>query len=202
MAFTYFFRDRQSLDYTIDNMVSFVRGKSRIKVWDAGCASGEEPYTFVILLAEKLGKYEFKNLKVHATDVDISDRFGKLIQEGIYPYERLKRIPAGYFKKYFQKVNGNGSYQVVSDLRSRVRYKREDLLSYKATDSGFSLVICKNVLLHQTPEQRIRILEMFYDALLPGGFLVMEHTQKLPEELHEKFESVISNAKLFRKRQD
>lgn len=202
MAFTYFFRDRQSLDYTIDHVVSFMRGKSRIKVWDAGCASGEEPYTFVILMAEKLGKYAFKNLEVHATDIDISNRFDKVIQDGIYPYERLKRIPPDFFKKYFRKVNGDQSYQVVNDLRSRIKYKREDLLSYIATDSGFSLVICKNVLLHQTPEQRIRILEMFYDALLPGGFLVMEHTQKLPEELHEKFEPVISNAKLYRKRQD
>ncbi len=202
MAFTYFFRDRQSLDYTIDHMVPFVKGKNMIKVWDAGCASGEEPYTFVILMAEKLGKHAFKNLEVHATDIDISNRFDKLIQDGIYPYERLKRIPPDFFKKYFQKINGSGSYQVVSDLRSRIKYKREDLLSYKATDSGFSLVICKNVLLHQTPEQRIRILEMFYDALLHGGFLVMEHTQKLPEELHEKFEPVISNAKLYRKRQD
>jgi chemotaxis protein methyltransferase CheR len=200
MAFTYFFRDKQSIDYTIDHLIPFIQGRSKIKVWDAGCASGEEPYSFIILLAERMNKHSFRNLEVHATDVDISKQFKTIIDEGVYPYEKLQRIPPEFFKKYFRKINGNGSFQIVDEIRSRIRYKRENLLSYKPTDNGFSLVICKNVLLHQTAEQRNRILEMFHDALLPGGMLVMEHTQKLPPALSDKYEPVTKAAQLYRKK--
>ncbi len=200
MAFTYFFRDRQSIDYTIDHLLPFIEGRKRIKVWDAGCASGEEPYSFIILMAEKLGRYAFKNLEVHATDIDVSERFDTIIKDGIYPYEKLQRIPPEFFKKYFRKINKDEKYQIINELRCRIKYKREDLLSYKYTDNEFSLIICKNVLLHQKPEQRVKILEMFYDSLLLGGLLVMEHTQKMPEELNDKFEPLISNAQLYRKR--
>ena len=199
MAFTYFFRDNQTLYFTVENLVPFISGRSRIKIWDAGCASGEEPYTFIIMLAEKLGKHIFKNVEIQATDIDVSNQFEKIIQQGIYPWDKLQRIPTDLFQKYFKKINGGNQYQVIDDLRSRIRYKRENLLSYNPTDNGFSLIICKNVLLHQSSEQRIKILEMFHKSLLPNAFLTMEHTQKLPQELSDKFEPVVNNGQLYRK---
>ena len=101
MAFTYFFRDRQTLDFIVEHLAPFVASRSKIKIWDAGCASGEEPYTFIILLAEKLGKYLFKNVEVHATDIDISNLFEDIIRKGVYPYEKVQRIPPELLEKYF-----------------------------------------------------------------------------------------------------
>ncbi len=201
MAFTYFFRDKQTLDYAVEQLLPRVSGKSKIKIWDAGCASGQEPYTFAILLAEKMGKFSFKNVEIHATDVDISNQFGELISTGIYPYAELQRIPEELFLKYFQKCETvTDAFQVVYELRSKVKYKREDLLSFIPTSNDFSLVICKNVLLHQNYEQRIKILEMFYNSMSPGGLLVMEQTQKLPDELSGKFELLAVNAQAYRKK--
>jgi chemotaxis protein methyltransferase CheR len=200
MAFTYFFRDKQTLDFIVEHLVPLVTGRSRIKIWDAGCASGEEPYTFAILLAEKMGKYIFKNVEIHATDVDISNQFGDIINNGVYPYKELQRIPEALFLKYFTKTDETGDkYRISEELTSKMRYKRESLLSYIPTSTGFSLVICKNVLLHQTYEQRINILEMFYNALSDEGLLAMEQTQKLPDELAGRFIPLVSNAQLFRK---
>lgn len=200
MAFTYFFRDRQTLDFIVEHLVPRVTGRSRIKIWDAGCASGEEPYTFAILLAEKMGKYIFKNVEIHATDLDISNQFGEIINNGIYPYKELQRIPEDLFQKYFTKTDESGEkYKISEELSSKMRYKRESLLSYIPTGNGFSLVICKNVLLHQTYEQRIKILEMFHDALADEGLLAMEQTQKMPDELAGRFVPLVSNAQLFRK---
>jgi chemotaxis protein methyltransferase CheR len=201
MAFTYFFRDKQTLDFVIEKLVPYVSGKSKIKIWDAGCASGQEPYTFAILLAEKIGRFGFKNVEIHATDLDNSNLFGTIISNGIYPYVELQRIPEELFLKYFRKCEGGSdNYQIIEELRSKIIFKRENLLSYIPTSNEFSLVICKNVLLHQNYEQRIRIFEMFHAALSTGGFLIMEQTQKLPDELKNKFEIVTTSDQVYRKK--
>lgn len=199
MAFTFFFRDRHTLEFIVEHMAPFVTGRSKIKIWDAGCASGEEPYTFTIMLAEKLGKYIFKNVEVHATDIDISNQFAEIIRTGIYPYEKVQRIPPELLEKYFVRQNDGKFYEVIDQLKSKMIFKRENLLTYKPTSNDFSLIICKNVLLHQTYEQRVKIIEMFYNALLPGGFLGMEQTQKMPSEIEGKFELVVPNAQLYKK---
>ncbi|HYX09530.1 MAG TPA: CheR family methyltransferase [Bacteroidales bacterium] len=201
MAFTFFFRDWQTLEKIVDHLVPFAMGRSKIRIWDAGCASGEEPYTFMILLAEKLGKYSFKNVKVHATDIDISNQFSEIIRKGEYPFEKVRRIPSEMLGKYFSKISDQPpAFRVMDDLRSKILFKRENLLDNVPTASGFSLILCKNVLLHQTHEQRLRIIEMFYDSLLDGGFLAMEQTQKLPPAFKDKFEQVVPNAQIFKKR--
>jgi chemotaxis protein methyltransferase CheR len=200
MAFTYFFRDRQTLDTIIEHLVPSVMGRSKIKIWDAGCASGQEPYTMAILLAEKMGKYIFKNVEIHATDIDISNQFADIINKGVYPYQELQRIPEDLFTKYFVKYpNGTESFQVVDELRAKIKFRREDLLSYIPTGNAFSLILCKNVLLHQNYEQRIKIIEMFYNALADDGFLAMEQTQKLPLELQDKFVAVTTHAQVYKK---
>lgn len=200
MAFTYFFRDKQTLDFIIEKLVPYVSGKSKIKIWDAGCASGQEPYTFAILLAEKIGRFTFKNVEIHATDHDSSNLFGNIISKGIYPYQELQRIPVDLFEKYFVKCDdGTENYQIVDELRSKIKFKREDLLTYVPTSTDFSLVICKNVLLHQKYEERLKIFEMFHSALADKGLLVMEQTQKMPVELAGKFEILTTSAQAYRK---
>ena len=200
MAFTYFFRDRQTLDFIVEHLVPIVSGRSTIKVWDAGCASGEEPYTFAILLAEKMGKHLFRNVEIFATDIDTSNQFGQIINNGVYPAKDLQRIPEELFSKYFSKHNGTDEYCKISEeLTSKIKYRRESLLSLTPPDSSFSLVICKNVLLHQTYEQRVEILKMFHNALTDEGLLAMEQTQKLPQELNGMFSPIVTNAQVYRK---
>jgi len=198
MAFTFFFRDFQTLEIAVEHMIPYVIGRCKIKIWDAGCASGQEPYTLAIMLAEKMGKYIFKNLEIHATDIDESNLFGKIIQDGIYSYQDLKRIPVDLFEKYFRQVDDD-MFQINSELRGKIKFKRENLLSLNPTSYEMSLVLCKNVLLHQNYDQRVQILKMFYNSLSKGGYLVMEQTQKLPDEVSLLFEPICSNAQIFRK---
>ena len=200
MAFTYFFRDLQALEIMVDKTIPFAVGKNSIKIWDAGCASGEEPYTMAILLAEKMDKYAFKKLKIIATDLDISNQFGKIIQNGVYPYDKLKRMPEKYFKKYFSKYDEKDNFQISKEIRDKIVFKKEDLLTLKAPESDFSGIVCKNVLLHQSPAQRIDIIKMFHQSLNNNGMLVMEHTQKIGKESSHLFESMASNAQVYKKR--
>ncbi|HPB55993.1 MAG TPA: CheR family methyltransferase, partial [Candidatus Aminicenantes bacterium] len=68
MAFTFFFRDNHTLEQLVKHLLPTVQGRSNIKIWDAGCAMGPEPYTLAILFAEKMGKFAFKNVRIDASD--------------------------------------------------------------------------------------------------------------------------------------
>jgi chemotaxis protein methyltransferase CheR len=197
MAFTFFFRDMQTLELAIKHMIPYTAGRSRIRIWDAGCAMGPEPYSLAIMLAEKMGHFSFKNLSLHATDLDKT--FGEVIQAGEYPEGDLQRIPNGLFEKYFEPAGRPGYFRVIDTIQSRVSFKWHDLLSLQPIGDDFSLILCKNVLLHLQQAERIEVIKMFHRTLSPGGFFATEQTQKLPTELSHLFEQVTADAQIFRK---
>jgi chemotaxis protein methyltransferase CheR len=199
MAFTFFFRDLPVLEYAVEHMVKFSAGRMRVKIWDAGCAMGQETYTLAIILAEKVGHFAFKNLRLDATDYDSANHFGKKVQNAVYPYDELKRIPEELFKKYFESDDKAGYFKVVDTLCNHVFFQYHDLLSFKPIGSSYSLIVCKNVLLHFQHDQRVEVIKMFHNALLPGGYFTTEQTQNLPDEVSHLFEQVVPDAKLFRK---
>jgi len=199
MAFTYFFRDFQTLQLIAKHLIPTAAGRASVRVWDAGCASGQEPYTLAIILAEAMGRFSFRNLKIEATDIDGSNLFEDIITKGIYPREDLERIPPDIFEKYFYSL-GDGSHLQIDELiRGRLSFKKHDLLSLKPVGEGFSLVLCKNVLLHFQPAERVAVIKMFHSALAPGGLFATEQTQIMPDETAALFEQIADNAQLFRK---
>jgi chemotaxis protein methyltransferase CheR len=199
MAFTYFFRDSHTLELVVKHVVPEVMGRSRIRIWDAGCAMGPEPYTLAMFFAEGMGKFAFQNLHIEASDIDESNNFGEIIAAGIYQTDELSRMPSGMLEKYFQPMDQLGHFQLIDLIKNRVQFRRHNLLSSKAIGDGFSLIICKNVLLHFQPAERLQVIRMFHQALAPGGFFATEQTQKLPPELSHLFERVVGDAQLFRK---
>lgn len=200
MAFTFFFRDAQTLRLAIEHFHPYIQSRSKITIWSAGCAMGQEPYTFAILLREIIGPYLFRNAKIYATDLDQYGNYGRIINEGRYPAKDLERIPADILARYFTKDPDDPAQCIISDeIRYSVEFHKHDLLSFKPIRSGVHLIICKNVLLHFSPEERIKVLEMFWSSLEEAGFMLHEHTQKLPDELNGKFEQIVMNAQIFRK---
>lgn len=199
MAFTYFFRDMQTLEMIRDYAIPTLRTKRHIKVWDAGCAMGPEPYSLAIILRENMGNMIFRNVKIFATDIDGSNLFQKIIESGEYPREQLDRIPKDIFYKYFSKSDGSDNYKISDEMIKAIKFSRHDLLSLKPVAHDFGLVMCKNVLLHFKYEERIEVIKMFYDNLIDGGYFVSEQTQKMPVELEKYFEQVVPNAQIYRK---
>lgn len=199
MAFTYFFRDLHILEiiskYALPNLCS----KKYIKIWDAGCAMGQEPYSLAMVLSENMGYMYFRNVKILATDIDESNLFDKIIGEGTYPEEQTQRIPKNIFDKYFEKAEKAGCHTLNETIRKSVNFKKHDLLSLEPPDIDFGLIMCKNVLLHFNETQRIAVIKMYYDSLMDGGYLAFEQTQKMPKELLHLFEQVVSNGQVFKK---
>jgi len=200
MAFTFFFRDAQTLNLAIDHFLPFVQSRRAITVWSAGCAMGQEPYTFAILLRERMGQHLFHNVKIFATDIDSYNQYVQVIGTGRYPEKDLQRIPPEIFAQYFHTDPDDPGFMYISDeIRNAVEFKKHDLLTFEPIRSGIHLIICKNVLLHFSPEERLKVWDMFWSALEPGGFMLHEHTQKLPDELNGSFEQIVMNAQIFRK---
>jgi chemotaxis protein methyltransferase CheR len=197
VAFTFFFRDSQTLELAIDEALPSLRGRAFIHVWDAGCAHGPEPYTLAILLRERMSDYVFRNVQIHATDVDPG--FAAQVTSGAFPDREVQRVPPEIFQRYFRPALAPGFVEVVPELRAKVRFSQHDLLSFRPVREGLSLIVCKNVLLHFDEVRRIEVLRMFHQALQPGGTLVMEHTQKLPDALGPLFQQVAPYAQVYRK---
>ncbi len=160
---------------------------------------GPEPFSLAIMFAENMGQFAFKNISIKATDIDISCQFGEIIKNGIFPREQLARIPRELFKKYFHPNGQPDKYQIDYTLRRCVNYQRHDLLTLNPAGNEFILIVCKNVLLHFAYDMRVKVIQMFYDALRPGGYMALEQTQKLPKENEHLFTKVSPNGQLFKK---
>lgn len=199
MAFTFFFRDLQTIEMIRDHVIPSLRTRKYLNIWDAGCAMGPEPYTLAIILRENMGEMIFRNVKIHATDIDGSNLFEKIICDGIYPRETVERIPKDIFEKYFEPAGKSGYFRIIETIRKCISFQKHDLLSLEPVRKDFELIVCKNVLLHFKEEERIKVIRMFHMALEEGGFFVTEQTQKMPKELDKMFEPVVSNAQVFRK---
>jgi chemotaxis protein methyltransferase CheR len=198
MAFTFFFRDQQTLDLLAEHALPVLTQNRYIRIWDAGCAMGPEPYSLAMIFREHMGKFLFRNLRISATDIDESD-FGRVIGRGVYPEEQLKRIPPDIFQRYFEPDDEPGCFRLIEEIRQAVQFQRHDLLSLQPVRADFGLIVCKNVLLHFTPEQRVAVIKMFHAALVDNGFFVTEQTQKMPPECDGLFRQLTQAAQIFQK---
>lgn len=196
MAFTYFFRDLHTLKLIEQHVIPQLVTRKYLDIWDAGCADGPEPYTLAILLRENMGKFLFRNVRIHATDMN--GNFGKTIADGVYPDEQVKRIPQNLIDEYFEHAPP-GKYVLTESIRKAVRFQEHNLTTLKPVRDHFGLIVCKNVLLHLTQEQRLDVFRMFYNALSPGGYLATEQTQKLPEEMKGMFTQVVPDGQVFQR---
>jgi chemotaxis protein methyltransferase CheR len=199
MAFTFFMRDQPTLEHAADHMIPYASGRSKIKIWDAGCALGQETYTLAMIFAEKMNQFGFKNLRIDATDYDSANNFGDIVTSAVYPSDELQRTPAELLDKYFEPADKPGHLRVIDQLRNRIFFQYHDLLTLKPVGLDYCLIVCKNVLLHFQYPERVEVFKMFHKALAPGGYLANENTQKLPKEVAHLFTQVVPDAQLYKK---
>lgn len=198
MAFTFFFRDRHTLERLTQQFLASFKNESRLKVWDAGCAMGPEPYTFAMIMAEEMG-YDYKKVKMVATDIDETSNFKEIVQNGVYPLSDLSRMPEDIFEKYFYPVEKENHFKIKDVILNSLEFHQHDLLTLEPIDKNFHAILCKNVLLHFHPDQRVQVIKMFHNVLVPGGYFCTEQTQQLPDQCKHLFEKVTSDANVYKK---
>jgi two-component system CheB/CheR fusion protein len=182
---TEFFRDRALFDYLRDQVVAEIVSQARkqgnqIRIWSAGCATGEEAYSLAILIAEQLGdELAHFTVQIFATDAD-ADAVA-FARRGVYSTAALSTVPEAFRSRYFAPVE-NG-WAVSKQVRGLIIFGEHDL-GQRAPFPQIDLVLCRNVLIYFTPELQKRALQLFAFSLHDGGYLVLgtaETTAPLPD---------------------
>ncbi len=175
---TGFFRDPPVWEYLAAEVVPRVTAKAPdqpIRVWSAGCSSGEEAYTLAIALAEALGVEKFRErVKIYGTDVD--NEAISQARLGAYPARALEDVPEAYRAKYFEAAGDRRVFR--KDLRRNVIFGRNDLIQ-DAPISRLDLLVCRNCLMYFNAETQARILERFHFAVNDDGYLVLGKAEML-----------------------
>ncbi|CAA9295675.1 Multidomain signal transduction protein including CheB-like methylesterase, CheR-like methyltransferase and BaeS-like histidine kinase [uncultured Leptolyngbya sp.] len=174
---TAFFRDQQVWDEIATEIIpQIIANKSSdelIKVWSAGCATGEEAYTLAILLIEALGIEQFKQrVKIYATDA--SQEAIYQARQGSYSRNQVVGIPPGLLAKYFEQIDQRYSFR--QDLRRRIIFAQSNLLQ-DAPISKVDLLVCRNTLIYFNLEGQLRALVRLHFGLRDSGFLVLGRSE-------------------------
>lgn len=153
-----------------------------LKIWSAGCSTGAEVYSVAMILDRIAPSGRHKLL---ATDID--DEMLKKAKEGIYTENEMNQVSPEVMKKYF--TISNKSYMVSEDIKKRVDFKIHDLLK-DPFDTGFDLIICRNVVIYFTEEAKDKLYQRFFDALKPSGVLFVGGTERIPNYIEIGFKSL------------
>jgi two-component system CheB/CheR fusion protein len=171
---TQFFRDTDLFEHLrtalLPTLIQEARGRGReLRLWSAGCATGEEAYSLAILVAEALGaERESFTVRIFATDLD--EEAVSFARRGFYPASSLSAMKPDLVKRYFMLEGDH--YEVTKDIRSTVVFGQHDL-GQRAPFPRIDLALCRNVLIYFTPELQKRALQLFAFSLREGGFLVL-----------------------------
>ncbi|MEH1922902.1 CheR family methyltransferase [Nostoc sp.] len=176
---TAFFRDSSAWEHIageiLPNLIRNKKKSDQIRIWSAGCASGEEAYTLAMLMAEILGAEEFRQrVKIYATDVD-EDALNQA-RLAVYSAKDVQAVPDELRQKYFESVGNR--YVFRQDLRRSVIFGRHDLLQ-DAPISRLDLLVSRNTLMYFNSETQGRILARFHFALNDDGFLFLGKAEML-----------------------
>jgi two-component system CheB/CheR fusion protein len=175
---TSFFRDPDAFEYLRTEVIPKVIERSNggdVRIWSAGCASGEECYSVVMLFAEAMGKDAFRErVKIYATDVDEQELATARLAS--YTDKQIADLPPDLLKKYFDHTAGR--WMFAKDLRRCVIFGRHDLLA-DAPISRVDLLLCRNTFMYFHHEAQAKIVNRFHYALRDGGFLMLGKAEML-----------------------
>jgi len=195
------FRDATFFKAIREQVVPHLKTYPFVKIWHAGCSTGEEAYSMAILLLEEGMQGRFR---IYATD--INDAVIRSAQEGIYPLKVLQN-----FTRNYQRSGGTGSfsdyytarydYAILSpSLRENIVFATHNLTA-DAAFGEMNLILCRNVMIYFKPLLKELVLELFDSSLVPGGFLCVGSKESLDNrQISSRYEEIMSRTQIYRKR--
>lgn len=200
---TDFFRESDHFQYltfsVLPEILRILRSKHRKKIhlWSAGCSSGEEPYTLVIVMSEFLTNYPEFDFDILATDISL--RMLTYAQTAIYSQQSIQSVPPHLRNKYLMKGKGSweGNWRIMPELRSKVNFQRLNFMDEVfALPQAMDIIFCRNVVIYFDLPTQKRLFQKFYNHLIPGGFLFIGHSETL-HGINSQFEHL--QATVYRK---
>ncbi|RCW56566.1 MULTISPECIES: CheR family methyltransferase [Halanaerobium] len=175
--YTKFFREKFHFELLFKKIIpGILENKSKIRIWSAGCSTGEEPYTIAMMLAKN-------DLKYSIIATDINTEVLKYARGGIYNKQKIKNINSEYLHNYFRKGVGKykGYYKIKKSIRERISFKKLNLNSSFSAEfsKDFDIIFCRNVLIYFENEKKKQVLRELKKTMIDGGYLVLGHSESI-----------------------
>ena len=180
---TSFFRENHHFEYLTDTVVPELVGKNaaqrKIRIWSAGCSTGEEPYSLAITLHDAMAVIGGWDVRILATDID--SNVLQTASDGIYPIERVNGLPQSVLRCGFRKGKGEheGRVKVKQEIRSIIDFKQLNLIAPWQMDEPVDVIFCRNVIIYFDKETKTKLVNRYADNLKQGGYLFIGHSESL-----------------------
>jgi chemotaxis protein methyltransferase CheR len=177
---TYFFREEQQLkafsEEILPELIQRKSSEKNLRIWSAGCSTGEEPYTISMILRENKMLLDW-NIEIFGTD--ISQRVLQSARRGVYQPSAFRAMDPRYISQYFQK--DDTGYRISDDIKKNVIFLCFNLLDGNklALINPMDVVFCRNVIIYFDQTAKRKLIESFYRKLKEGGFLLLGHSESL-----------------------
>ena len=188
---TSFFRERYQLEYfdrsILPELIHRAKRGHRVRIWSAGCSSGEEAYSIAMLIHHRCPEAAHLNIKILATDIDNSVL--KRARTGVYPVVNCQDIPASLRAKFVETIDDQTRQQhVISEkIRTTVHFRHLNLIDEWPMKSSFDAIFCRNVLIYFDSEAQRDIWPKFHKALSDGGWIFIGHSERVHPDFSEMF---------------
>ncbi len=175
--YTFFCREEQHFDFLRKVILPGIpAGRSQpFRIWSAGCASGQECYTLAMELSD-CRMAGLLRVPCPILGTDLSETAIAAAEKGIYSGADYARLPVSWQSLYCEDFQ-DGQFRVKEILRSQIQFRRQNLMSLVRTVPTYDLIFCRNVLIYFRDEERKQLIEMLTGALMPGGYLMIGHTE-------------------------
>ena len=189
---TSFFREDHHFDFLSRVALPEIRQKNRssgrIRIWSAGCSSGEEPYSIAMTLLQSGVDVSRWDIRVLATDIDT--KVVEKARQGVYPLERVEPVGKARLHRWFHRGSGDnqGRVRVIEPLRDLITFRTLNLMGEWPMNGPFDVIFCRNVMIYFDKDTQQRLLERYADLLVEGGYLIIGHSESVGT--CERFESV------------
>jgi len=187
---THFFRESNHFRYLSTEVLPQLSASTdALRIWSAGCSSGEEPYTLAMVLSDYYSQ-NHGDFSILATD--ISTNVLKKAQTAVYTDEDVDGISPVYKNRYLMRGKGDqaGKWRIIPELRNRIKFHRLNFMDeYYGIDDQFDIIFCRNVIIYFDWQTKARLIDKFYDHLVPGGYLFIGHSETL-NGMNDKFKAV------------
>ena len=182
---TFFMREPDHFYYfksqVLPYWASMLKGSKDLRVWSAGCSSGEEPYTLAMIISDFFGaEKSIWDTKVLATDISMN--VINTAKKAVYSNEQIEVVPSDWKKKYFRKIDDEKS--VVSDnIKDEIIFRFFNLMNGSFPfKKKFHVIFCRNVMIYFDLKTKIELVNRFYEYTEPGGYLFIGHSESLSRE--------------------
>ena len=181
---TYMFREFEQLQAFADHCLPMIlkpreaANDRKLRIWSAGCSSGEEPYTLAIILKEVMHDFRMWDIKIKATDID-QVRL-EMARRAVYDERSVKEIPPEYFDRHVTRLPA-GYFGIKPETAKLVELEHLNLSDRMAMRAmrQFDFIFCRNVLIYFDDASRKAVVDHFYNALKPGGFIFLGHSESI-----------------------